>query len=84
MSEKMSSFGIHEVWCDFLSNYRSPGLCTSMFPLPDPIEAILYYPETRGFPRRDLERHIGCRARVWEILNRLYRAEAKYRQEHKK
>jgi len=39
-------------------------------PLPDPIEAILYYIDTRGFTRRDLERYIGSRARVSEVLNR--------------
>ena len=39
-------------------------------PLPDPIEAILHYVETRGLARRDLERYIGSRARVSEVLNR--------------
>jgi len=39
-------------------------------PLPDPIEAILYYVEIRGLTRRDLERYIGSRARVSEVLNR--------------
>lgn len=39
-------------------------------PFPDPIEAILYYIETRGLTRRDLERYIGSRARVSEVLNK--------------
>ena len=39
-------------------------------PLPDPIEAIEYYMESRGLKRRDLEPYIGTRARVSEILNR--------------
>lgn len=39
-------------------------------PLPDPIEAILYYMETRELTRVDLEGYIGSRARVSEILNR--------------
>lgn len=39
-------------------------------PFPDPIEAILYYIESRGLSRRDLEPFIGSRARVSEILNR--------------
>lgn len=39
-------------------------------PLPDPIEAILYYMESRGLSRADLEPFIGSRARVSEILNR--------------
>jgi len=39
-------------------------------PLPDPIEAINYYMESRGLARADLEQYIGSRARVSEILNR--------------
>ena len=39
-------------------------------PLPDPIEAILYYMGSRGLSRADLEPFIGTRARVSEILNR--------------
>ena len=39
-------------------------------PLPDPVEAIRYYMETRGLTRRDLEPYIGTRARVSEVLNR--------------
>jgi HTH-type transcriptional regulator / antitoxin HigA len=37
---------------------------------PEPIEAILYYMESRGLTRHDLEPAIGSRARVAEILNR--------------
>jgi HTH-type transcriptional regulator/antitoxin HigA len=39
-------------------------------PLPDPIEAIKYYMESRGLSHRDLEPYIGNRGRVSEILNR--------------
>ncbi len=39
-------------------------------PLPDPIEMIRYYMESRGLTRRDLEPYIGTRARVSEILNK--------------
>ncbi len=39
-------------------------------PAPDPIEAILYYLESRGLSRRDLEPCIGSRARVSEVINR--------------
>jgi len=39
-------------------------------PAPDPIEAILYFMESRGLERADLEPYIGSRARVSEILNR--------------
>jgi HTH-type transcriptional regulator / antitoxin HigA len=38
--------------------------------LPDPIEAIQYYMDTRGWSRRDLEPYLGSRARVSEILSR--------------
>lgn len=37
---------------------------------PDPIEAMLYYMDSRGLSRRDLEAYIGSRARVAEVLNR--------------
>jgi HTH-type transcriptional regulator / antitoxin HigA len=39
-------------------------------PLPDPVEAIKYYLESRGLTRRDLELYLGSRARVSEVLNR--------------
>jgi HTH-type transcriptional regulator/antitoxin HigA len=39
-------------------------------PPPDPIEAVVYYMESRGLTRRDLEPYIGSRARVAEVLNR--------------
>jgi HTH-type transcriptional regulator/antitoxin HigA len=38
-------------------------------PPPRPVEAILYYMESRGLSRQDLEAYIGSRARVSEILN---------------
>lgn len=38
--------------------------------LPDPIEAILYHLESRGLDRKYLERFIGSRGRVSEILNK--------------
>lgn len=38
--------------------------------LPDPIEAIHYYMDTRGWSRRDLESCLGSRARVSEVLSR--------------
>lgn len=37
---------------------------------PDPIDALLYYMESRGLTRRDLEQYLGSRARVAEVLNR--------------
>ncbi len=39
-------------------------------PLPDPIEALHYFMESRGLTRADIEPYIGSRARVSEILNR--------------
>ena len=38
--------------------------------IPDPIEAIEYYMDTRGWSRRDLEPCLGSRARVSEVLSR--------------
>jgi HTH-type transcriptional regulator/antitoxin HigA len=38
--------------------------------IPDPIEAIQYYMDTRGWSRRDLEPYLGSRARVSEVLSR--------------
>ena len=38
--------------------------------LPDPIEAIQYYMDSRGWSRLDLEKCLGSRARVSEILSR--------------
>ena len=38
--------------------------------LPDPIAAIHYYMDTRGWSRRDLEPCLGSRARVSEVLSR--------------
>lgn len=37
---------------------------------PDPIEAILYYLESRGLSWQDLESVIGSRRQVEEVLNR--------------
>ena len=37
---------------------------------PDPIEAIKFRMEQQGLTRRDLEKIIGTRTRVAEILNR--------------
>jgi HTH-type transcriptional regulator / antitoxin HigA len=39
-------------------------------PLPNPIAAIQYYMDSRGLTRRDLEKYLGSRARVSEVLNR--------------
>ena len=41
-----------------------------VIPSPDPIEAIQYFMETRGFTLKDLEPLIGNKERVSEILNR--------------
>ena len=37
---------------------------------PDPVEAILFAMEQRGYTRKDLEGALGSRQRVSEILNR--------------
>jgi HTH-type transcriptional regulator/antitoxin HigA len=41
-----------------------------MVPLPDLVEAILYYIESRGLSRRDIDQFICSRARVSDLLNR--------------
>lgn len=38
--------------------------------LPDPVEAIKYYMESRGLDRHDLEQFIGPSGRVSEVLSR--------------
>ena len=39
-------------------------------PPPDPIDALEYFMESRGWSRKDLEPYIGSRGRVSEILTR--------------
>jgi len=39
-------------------------------PAPDPIEFLNYAMEARGLSRKDLEKYIGSRGRVAEVLNR--------------
>jgi len=39
-------------------------------PLPDPVEALRYFMESRGLNRQDLTPYIGSRGRVSEVLNR--------------
>lgn len=38
---------------------------------PHPIDFLLHVMEARGLTRKDLERYIGSRARVAEVLNRV-------------
>jgi HTH-type transcriptional regulator / antitoxin HigA len=38
---------------------------------PDPIDFLLHVMEARDLTRKDLERYIGSRARVAEVLNRV-------------
>ena len=40
------------------------------YPPPDPIEAIEYFMESRGWTRKELEPFLGNRGRVSEVLNR--------------
>jgi HTH-type transcriptional regulator/antitoxin HigA len=37
---------------------------------PNPVDALLYYMDSRGVTRRELEPYLGSRARVAEVLNR--------------
>ncbi|HEY4125228.1 MAG TPA: helix-turn-helix domain-containing protein [Rhizomicrobium sp.] len=45
---------------------------TEHYPMdpPDPVEAIKFRMEQQGLTRKDLERMIGTRTRVAEVLNR--------------
>lgn len=43
---------------------------TEVIDRPNPIDALLYHMESRGLTRRDLEKFLGSRARVSEVLNR--------------
>jgi len=56
-----------DVWVTLVEAYEEKHY---NIPMPDPIDAILYYMESRGLSRRDLEPYIGSRARVSEVLNR--------------
>ena len=56
-----------EVWTALVEHYEAQ---QHPIPVPDPIEAINYYLESRGLTRRELEPYIGSRARVAEVLNR--------------
>jgi HTH-type transcriptional regulator/antitoxin HigA len=38
-------------------------------PAPDPVEAILYFIESRGLSKAELERILGTPSRVTEVLN---------------
>lgn len=42
-----------------------------LIPSPDPIDFLRHVMESRGLTRKDLERFIGSRARVSEVLNRV-------------
>lgn len=39
-------------------------------PMPDPVEAIKYYVESRGLSLRDLEQHLGNSTTVDDVLSR--------------
>lgn len=39
-------------------------------PLPDPVDVIIYYMESRGLSYRDLEPYMGNYDQVREVLNR--------------
>jgi HTH-type transcriptional regulator / antitoxin HigA len=56
-----------DVWTALVQAYETQHYA---IPLPDPVEAIRYYMESRGLSRTDLEAYIGSRARVSEVLNR--------------
>jgi HTH-type transcriptional regulator/antitoxin HigA len=56
-----------EVWTTLVESYEEKHYRIT---IPDPIEAIFYCMESRGLSRSDLEKYIGSRARVSEVLNK--------------
>ena len=56
-----------EVWGTLVRVYEAKHY---PMPPPDPIEAILYQMEKCGISRKELEKYIGPRGRVSEVLNR--------------
>jgi HTH-type transcriptional regulator/antitoxin HigA len=56
-----------EVLTTLVERYESPH---EPIEPPNPVDALLYYMESRGLSRRNLEPYLGSRARVAEVLNR--------------
>ncbi len=56
-----------EIWVTLVEAYEKGRY---ELPPPDPIEAIEYFMESRGWTRKELEPYIGNRGRVSEVLNR--------------
>jgi len=56
-----------EIWVTLVEAY---GAGRYELPPPDPIQAIEYFMESRGWTHKDLTPYIGSRGRVSEILNR--------------
>jgi HTH-type transcriptional regulator/antitoxin HigA len=56
-----------EVWVTLVEAYEKGRY---ELPPPDPIQAIEYFMDSRGWTRKELEPLIGSRGRVSEIMNR--------------
>lgn len=56
-----------EIWVTLVEAYEAGRY---ELPPPDPIQAIEYFMESRGWTRKELEPYIGSRGRVSEIMNR--------------
>lgn len=56
-----------EIWVTLVEAYEKGRY---ELPPPDPIEALEYFLESRGWTRKELEPYIGNRGRVSEIMNR--------------
>ena len=67
-SDKSPEAGQLEVLTLLIEDYER-----KHFPIeePDPIDFLLQVMEWRGLTRKDLEPHLGSRARVAEVLNRV-------------
>jgi HTH-type transcriptional regulator / antitoxin HigA len=56
-----------EIWVTLVEAYEAGRY---ELPPPDPIQALEYFMDSRGWTRKDLEPLIGSRGRVSEIMNR--------------
>lgn len=56
-----------EIWVTLVEAYEAGRY---ELPPPDPIQALEYFMESRGWTRKELEPYIGSRGRVSEIMNR--------------
>ena len=57
---------VFELWVKLIEDYENK---TYPMELPDPISAIKFRMEQQGLTRQDLEKYIGSKSKVSEVLN---------------